>query len=82
MALGAGQGNVSRLVMSQALRLALFGLTLGVTLSPALTRFLRGALFGVASTDALTFAGVQPFCASWRWPPATSQLDGPPGSIP
>jgi predicted permease len=58
MALGAERVDVLRLVLGQGLRLTLLGLTVGLTMSWALTRFLRGVLFGVAATDPLTFAGV------------------------
>jgi predicted permease len=58
MALGAERVDVLRLVLGQGLRLTLIGLTVGLTMSWALTRFLRGVLFGVAATDPLTFAGV------------------------
>jgi predicted permease len=58
MALGAGKGQVFRLVLRQGLRLTVLGLALGTALSVALTRFLKSQLFGVAATDALTFAVV------------------------
>ncbi len=58
MALGAKRSDVLRLVLSQGLRLTLMGLTAGLVASFALTRFLRGQLFGVTTTDPLTYAGV------------------------
>jgi predicted permease len=58
MALGAQQGDLFRLVLSQGLRLALIGLTFGLGVSFALTRFLRSMLFGVTEMDALTFTSV------------------------
>jgi len=58
VALGAQQGDVFRLVLSQGLRLALIGLTFGLGVSFALTRFLRSMLFGVTEMDALTFTSV------------------------
>lgn len=58
MALGAQQGAVFRLVLSHGLRLTLMGLALGLVVSLALTRLLRSQLLGVATTDALTYAGV------------------------
>jgi len=58
MALGARQADVFRLVMGQGLRLTLIGVLLGVVVSLALTRFLRGVLFGVAPSDPLTFVSV------------------------
>ena len=58
IALGARQADVSRLVMRQGLRLTLIGVAVGLAVSLGLTRFLRGVLFGVAATDALTFTSV------------------------
>jgi predicted permease len=58
MALGARRGDVFRLVLGQGLLLTLIGLTIGLGLSFGLTRFLRSVLFGVTTTDALTYAGV------------------------
>ena len=56
MALGAERGEVFRLVLSQGLRLTLIGLGFGLTGSLVVTRFLRSQLFGVTTTDPLTFA--------------------------
>jgi predicted permease len=58
MALGAQRGDVFKLVLSQGVRLTLIGLAIGLAVSFALTRFLRSELFGVTTTDALTYAGV------------------------
>jgi len=58
MAMGAERSDVYRLVLGQGLRLTLAGLAIGLGASLVLTRFLRGILFGVTTTDALTFAGV------------------------
>jgi predicted permease len=58
MALGAARGEVFRLVLSQGLRLTLVGLGLGLAVSLMVTRFLRNQLFGVTTTDPLTFAFV------------------------
>jgi predicted permease len=58
MALGADRGEVLRLVLGQGLRLTLTGLTLGLVVSLVVTRFLRSQLFGVTTTDPLTFAFV------------------------
>jgi predicted permease len=55
MALGARPSSVQRLVMGQGLALAGAGLALGIGGSLALTRLLRGLLFGVTPTDAATF---------------------------
>jgi predicted permease len=58
MALGSGQADVFRQVLGQGLRLTLSGLAVGLLVSLALTYFLRGMLFGIATTDWLTFATV------------------------
>jgi predicted permease len=58
MALGAKRGDVLRLVLSQGFRLTLAGLSIGVASSFALTRFLRSQLFGVTTTDPMTYASV------------------------
>jgi ABC-type antimicrobial peptide transport system permease subunit len=40
------------------LKLTLAGVTMGLATSLALTRFIRGLLFGISPTDPLTFASV------------------------
>jgi ABC-type antimicrobial peptide transport system permease subunit len=58
IALGASHGDVLRLVLHQGLRLAIIGIALGLTMSLLLTRFLRGLLYGVSTTDPLTVFSV------------------------
>ena len=58
LALGARRNDVFRLVVGQGLRLAMAGLLIGLGLSLTITRFLRSELFGIASTDSLTFTGI------------------------
>jgi putative ABC transport system permease protein len=55
IALGAGRGNVLRMILSQGFRLALIGAGLGLAASFVLTRLMTGLLFGVKSSDPLTF---------------------------
>jgi predicted permease len=58
LAFGAEPRQVFRLVLEQGLRLALIGISIGLVVSVLLTRFLKNLLFGVTSTDALTFSTV------------------------
>jgi len=58
MTLGAQKGNVLRLVIGQGMRLAIVGVALGLIASLALTRTMKTLLFGVSTTDPLTFAGI------------------------
>ena len=46
------------MVLGQGLRLTLTGLGIGLAVSVAATRFLRGELFGITTTDPLTFSSV------------------------
>ena len=58
LALGASSGAILRWVFKQGMRLTLFGLGAGLVGALVLTRLLRGLLFGVATTDPLTYAGL------------------------
>jgi len=58
MALGATAASVLRLVVGQGSRLALLGIALGLAGALGLSRVLKTMLFGVTSTDPLTFAAV------------------------
>jgi putative ABC transport system permease protein len=55
IALGAGRGNVLRMILSQGFRLALIGAGLGLAASFVLTRLMTGLLFGVKPSDPRTF---------------------------
>ncbi|HXS97305.1 MAG TPA: ABC transporter permease [Candidatus Limnocylindrales bacterium] len=55
MALGAGKRDIFRQVLGRGLHFAGLGLVLGLLISFALTRYLRGMLYGVGTADWLTF---------------------------
>jgi putative ABC transport system permease protein len=58
LALGAEPAAVRRMVVLQGMRLALFGVVLGVAAAYALSRYMRTLLFGVEARDPLVFLGV------------------------
>jgi putative ABC transport system permease protein len=58
LALGAGSRDVLAMILGQGLRTILVGVAIGFAGSLLLTRVLQSMLFGVSSTDPLTFMGV------------------------
>jgi predicted permease len=58
MALGASAETLQRSILLQTLGLAGIGMVIGIVASWALARMLSGLLFGVTSSDPLTFAGM------------------------
>jgi len=58
LALGATTGNVLKLVIGQGMKLALAGVALGLLMSFALTRLMKGLLFSVSALDPLTFGAM------------------------
>jgi putative ABC transport system permease protein len=55
LALGAQSANVLRMILGQGLRLAFAGVVVGLLGAFALTRLLKGLLFGISASDPLTF---------------------------
>jgi predicted permease len=58
MALGAGAGRVSRMVLGHGLSIALFGIALGIAGAFGLARLTSSLLYGVSPSDPATFAVV------------------------
>jgi predicted permease len=58
LALGAGRGDIVRMVVGQGGRLTLVGLIVGVAAAAALARWLSTQLHGVGAYDAQVFVGV------------------------
>ena len=56
MALGAQTTDVLKLVLRQGISLAVTGLLFGLGGALALTRLVSGLLYGVSTTDPLTFS--------------------------
>jgi putative ABC transport system permease protein len=64
MALGAQARDVLKLIVRQGMSLALIGIVLGLAGALALTRLLAGLLFGVGTTDPMTFLWIPVLLAS------------------
>jgi predicted permease len=58
MALGADTGTVLGMVLKDAMRMALMGIAIGAAAAFAVTRVMKGLLFGVSASDPLTFFAV------------------------
>ncbi len=58
MALGAGRGNIFKLVVGQGLRLSALGIAAGFIAAFILTRVMSTMLIGVKPTDPATFASM------------------------
>ena len=55
MALGAGRSHVVSLVVGHAAVLAGIGVAIGLAAALALSRLMRGLVFGIGATDPVTF---------------------------
>jgi predicted permease len=58
IALGAGRGDVMRMVLARALAMAAVGVAIGLGSALALTRFMKGLLVDVTATDPITFVSL------------------------
>lgn len=58
MALGAGTGNVLRLVLKEGMTLVGGGVVAGLIVAAGVTRLLTSFLYGVSPIDALTFVAI------------------------
>jgi putative ABC transport system permease protein len=58
VALGAQPQDVFRIIVGEGLRLALFGVAVGLAAALALTRLLQSFLFGISAYDPVTFIAV------------------------
>jgi predicted permease len=63
MALGAGAGQVLKLVLKDGMTLAFAGIALGLLGAFALTRLMASLLFGIGAKDPVTFVSVAAFLA-------------------
>jgi putative ABC transport system permease protein len=58
MALGAEPGVIARFILRQGLTMAVTGIVAGLCGALVLTQFMRSLIFGVSTSDPLTFAAV------------------------
>ena len=58
VALGAGRGDVVRLIVGQGLKIAAVGVAFGLVAAFAATRVMHSLLYDVAPSDPVTFAAI------------------------
>jgi ABC-type antimicrobial peptide transport system permease subunit len=61
LALGASPGTVVGMLLGEGVRVAALGVVVGLASAYALTRVLQSLLYGISSTDPMTFAGAALF---------------------
>ena len=81
MALGAGRGDMLKLVVRQGMLLAGIGVVIGLAASFGLNRLLANLLFGVKATDPITYAAVTVILVLVALLVFTFPLTEPPKSI-
>lgn len=67
LALGAGPGDVRRMVIRQGMRLVLIGGLIGLAGAFALTQLMASLLFGIKATDPATFLSVTLLLVGIAW---------------
>jgi putative ABC transport system permease protein len=67
LAVGAGKGNIARLVIGEGVRLSVLGIAAGLAGTIILTRLMRSLLFEVSPTDPATLLSVTLLllCVAW-----------------
>jgi ABC-type antimicrobial peptide transport system permease subunit len=71
MALGAGQSNIFRLIVGQAMTLVAISIVLGLVGAFGATRLMNSLLYGVSAWDPMTFVvivvliSIVAFLAAW-----------------
>ena len=58
ISIGAGRGDVLKLILGQAVALAAIGITGGLVAALAVTRFAANLLYGISPSDPLTFTSI------------------------
>jgi ABC-type antimicrobial peptide transport system permease subunit len=58
LSIGANQWDVLKLILGQALMLSAIGMTGGLVVALAVTRFSAHLLYGISPSDPVTFAGI------------------------
>jgi putative ABC transport system permease protein len=58
MALGAGRGDVTALIVGQSMKLVLGGVAAGVLCALVLSRILESVLYGLTPSDPATYVSV------------------------
>ncbi len=64
MALGAGRGDISRMVLLEGLAITGLGIAIGIAVALALTHLLQALLYGVSPNDLGTFIAVPALLAA------------------